>query len=54
MALAVFEEPAAAVRFLADAHRELGNRVPLEVALTETGGREFEKVIERGLHGLLA
>lgn len=33
---------------------ELNNRVPLEVALTEVGGREVEKVIERGLHGLPA
>ncbi len=54
MTLAVFEEPAAAIRFLAGAHPELGDRAPFEVALTEIGGREVEEVIERGLHGLPA
>lgn len=54
MMLAVFEEPAAAIRFLAGAHPELGDRAPLEVALTEIGGLEVEEVIERGLHGLPA
>lgn len=54
MTVAVFEEPATAVRFLAGAHPELGDRAPFEVALTEIGGREVEEVIERGLHGLPA
>ena len=54
MTLAVFEEPAAAIQFLAGAHPELGDRAPFEVALTEIGGREVEEVIERGLHGLPA
>ena len=54
MTLAVFEEPAAAIRFLAGAHPELGDRAPFEIALTEIGGREVEEVIERGLHGLPA
>lgn len=54
MMLAVYEEPAAAIRFLAGAHPELGDRAPFEVALTEIGGLEVEEVIERGLHGLPA
>lgn len=54
MALSVFEDPTAAIRFMANAHPELDNRAPLEAALTEIGGREVEEVIERGLHGLPA
>lgn len=54
MALSIFGEPAAATRFMANAHPELDNRAPFEVALTEIGGREVEEVIERGLHGLPA
>lgn len=54
MALSVFEDPAAAIRFLANPHPELDERAPFEVALTEIGGREVEEVIERGLHGLPA
>lgn len=54
MAVSAFEEPAAAVRFLANPHPELDGRAPLEAALTEIGGREVEEVIERGLHGLPA
>jgi putative toxin-antitoxin system antitoxin component (TIGR02293 family) len=54
MAVAVFDNPAAAIRFLANAHPELDHRTPLEAALTEIGGREVEEIIERGLHGLPA
>ncbi len=54
MALAVFDEPEAAARFMANTHPELDNRTPFEAALTEIGGREVEEVIERGLHGLPA
>ena len=54
LALSVFEEPGAAVRFLASPHPELGDRRPFEVALTEIGGRAVEEVIARGLHGLPA
>ena len=54
MALSVFDEPASATRFMANAHPELHNRTPFEAALTEIGGREVEEVIERGLHGLPA
>ena len=54
MALAVLEDADAATRFLANPHPELDDRTPFDVALTETGGREVEEVIERGLHGLPA
>ncbi len=54
MALSVFKDPEAAIRFLANKHPELDNRAPFEAALTEIGGREVEEVIERGLHGLPA
>lgn len=52
--LAAFEDPAAATRFMARPHPELGDRIPFEVALTEIGGRVVEEVIERGLHGFPA
>jgi uncharacterized protein (DUF2384 family) len=35
-------------------HPELENRPPFDVALTETGGRLVEEVIEQALHGLPA
>ena len=54
LALSVFGDSDGAIRFLANAHPELNNRPPFEVALTEIGGREVEEVIERGLHGLPA
>ena len=54
LALSVFEDPAAATRFMANAHPELDNRAPFEAALTEIGGREVEEIIARGLHGLPA
>ena len=52
LALSAFQDSNGAARFLGNEHPELNNRVPLEVALTEVGGREVEEVIERGLHGL--
>ena len=52
--LSVFDDRAAATRFLMSPHPELDNRTPFDVALTEIGGREVEEVIERGLHGLPA
>ncbi len=52
--LAAFGDAQAATRFLSGPHPELGGRVPLEVALTEIGGRIVEEVIERGLHGFPA
>ena len=54
LAMSAFQDSNDAARFLANRHPELNNRVPLEVALTEVGGREVEEVIERGLHGLPA
>ena len=54
LALSVFEDRAAASRFLMNPHPELDDRSPFEVALTEIGGREVEEIIERGLHGLPA
>jgi putative toxin-antitoxin system antitoxin component (TIGR02293 family) len=54
LALSVFENRAAAARFLMNPHPELDDRTPFDVALTEIGGREVEEVIERGLHGLPA
>ena len=54
MALSVFDDPAAAARFMANPHPELEDRAPFDAALTEIGGREVEEVIERGLHGLPA
>lgn len=54
IALSVFDDAEAAVRFMAHPHPELGDRAPFEAALTEIGGREVEEVIARGLHGLPA
>lgn len=54
LALAVFEDPGTAARFLMTEHPELDGRIPFDVALTEIGGREVEEVIARGLHGLPA
>jgi putative toxin-antitoxin system antitoxin component (TIGR02293 family) len=54
LALSVFDDPAAATRFLLTPHPELENRAPFDAALTEIGGREVEEIIERGLHGLPA
>lgn len=50
----IFEDNAAAVRFLTSKHPELDDRTPFEVALTEIGGRQVEEIIERGRHGLPA
>jgi len=54
LAVSIFESGEAATRFLMTPHPELEDRAPFDVALTEIGGREVEKVIERGLHGLPA
>jgi putative toxin-antitoxin system antitoxin component (TIGR02293 family) len=48
----VWEDDEKALRFLWTEHPELGNRKPIEVALTELGAREVEEVIQRGLNGL--
>jgi putative toxin-antitoxin system antitoxin component (TIGR02293 family) len=52
LAQSVWEDDAKAQRFLWSEHPELGQRKPIEVALTELGAREVEEVIQRGLHGL--
>ncbi len=54
LALSVFEDKAAATRFMMSAHPELDGKTPFDMALTEIGGREVEEVMERGLHGLPA
>lgn len=54
LALSVFEDQAAATRFMMSAHPELEGKTPFDMALTEIGGREVEEVMERGLHGLPA
>ena len=53
-ASSALEDGNAAARLLTTPHDELEGRIPFDVALTETGGREVEEVIERGLHGLPA
>lgn len=54
MLRSVFGTREAAASFLSSAHPELDNRAPIEVALTEIGGRQVEEIIERGRHGLPA
>ncbi len=50
----IFRDPIDTSRFMLEPHPELGDRKPVDVALTEVGGREVEDVIERGLYGLPA
>ena len=52
MAHAVWQDAEMARRFLMTPHPELNGKTPLDVALTEIGGRQVEEVIERGMHGL--
>ena len=52
LAQSVWEDDEKAQRFLWTVHPELGDRKPIEVALTELGARQVEEVIQRGLHGL--
>lgn len=54
LTLSVFQDGEAATHFLMAPHPELEGRAPFDVALTEIGGREVERIIERGLHGLPA
>ena len=54
MAEAIWQDEAAARRFMSTPHPELGDRTPLDVAMTEIGARQVEEVLERGLHGLPA
>jgi putative toxin-antitoxin system antitoxin component (TIGR02293 family) len=48
----IWQDEAAARRFMNTPHAELNGRTPLEVAMTEVGARQVEEVIERGRHGL--
>ena len=50
----IFRDPIDTSRFMLEPHPELDDRRPVDVALTEVGGREVEDVIERGLYGLPA
>ncbi|MGF1615060.1 MAG: antitoxin Xre/MbcA/ParS toxin-binding domain-containing protein [Gammaproteobacteria bacterium] len=52
MARALWQDDRAAQRFLLSPHPELRGKPPLDVALTEIGGRQVEAIIERGVHGL--
>jgi putative toxin-antitoxin system antitoxin component (TIGR02293 family) len=54
MAEAIWQDEADARRFMSTPHPELGERTPLDVAMTEIGARQVEEVLERGLHGLPA
>ena len=51
---AVWQDEVEAQRFMDTPHPELGGRTPLESATTESGAREVEEVIQRGLGGLPA
>lgn len=54
MAQVAWQDEAEARRFMNTPHPELGDRTPLDVAMTELGARQVEEVLERGLHGLPA
>ena len=54
MVRAVWQDDAEAQRFMNTPHPELSGRTPLESATTESGARDIEKVIQRGLGGLPA
>jgi putative toxin-antitoxin system antitoxin component (TIGR02293 family) len=52
MAEAVWDDRDRARRFLTTPHAEMGNRTPLDAALTELGARQAEEVMARLLYGL--
>jgi len=52
LAESIWQDEAAARRFMNTPHRELNGRTPVDVAMTEVGARQVEEVIERGRHGL--
>ena len=52
MVRALWQDDLVAGHFIRTPHPELDGKTPLEAALTEIGGRQVEKIIERGLHGL--
>ena len=51
MVRAVWQNEVEAQRFMNMPHPELGGGTPLERAMTESGAREVEEVIERGQRG---
>ncbi len=53
MALEVFEDEQAARGWLKSEQMGLGGRVPLELARTEIGAREVERLLGRMEHGVL-
>jgi putative toxin-antitoxin system antitoxin component (TIGR02293 family) len=54
MATQLWRDEELARRFLMTPSPELGDKTPLQAALTEIGGRQVEEIIERGMHGLPA
>lgn len=50
----VWDDPAAAKRFLITPHRTLGGRTPLEMAGQELGARQVEEIIAAIVYGLPA
>jgi putative toxin-antitoxin system antitoxin component (TIGR02293 family) len=48
----LWDDTAAAQRFLDTPHAELGGRTPLDCAATELGARAVEEVVNRALYGL--
>ena len=54
MAEFVWEDPAAAQRFLATPHRGLGGRTPMDAASSELGARQVEEILARIVGGLPA
>jgi putative toxin-antitoxin system antitoxin component (TIGR02293 family) len=49
---AVWEDAEDARKWLTTPHPELGNRKPIEYALTELGARQVETVLDRLQYGL--
>lgn len=54
LAMEAFLDKDHASKFMMSPHPELDGHPPIEVALTEIGGRQVEEIIERGMHGLPA
>jgi putative toxin-antitoxin system antitoxin component (TIGR02293 family) len=48
----LWDDPAAAQRFLSTPHPELQNRTPLDNAATELGARQVEDLVMRAIYGL--
>jgi len=48
----LWDDAPAAQRYLSTPHPELGNRTPLERAISELGARQVEDLVMRAIHGL--